>query len=264
MQLEEVLNERADEEMEVSDSDMEGDGSGSGPSRRKFPRIDEDMKAIEALKEENDSLRCQLEAYKNEVDLVRSDSMAEVAVRDQQTQLLKQTLQGMQQQLLEAKRKQAEDERALKEMETKLAKANSSGGSPSSSSAAASSSTDGLAGSGCGSDDGLRVADPLTERDARLIGLVSTFLHVHPFGAGVDYVWSYLQKVEPSLRPSDVEALLSRFPTLFRQELSGIGANMERKWLFAGFSRPSSLHTPSSSSISVSTSSSGVVPSSSS
>ncbi|XP_046403013.1 ecto-NOX disulfide-thiol exchanger 2 isoform X2 [Ischnura elegans] len=259
MQLEEVLNERADEEMEVSDSDMEADSS--GPTRRKFPRMDEDAKAIESLKEENDSLRCQLEAYKNEVDLVRSDSMAEVALRDQQTQLLKQTLQGMQQQLLEAKRKQAEDERALKDLEARLAKATSSGGSPLSSSAA-SSSTDGPSGSGCGADDGLRVADPLTERDARLIGLVSTFLHVHPFGAGVDYVWSYLQKIEPSLRPSDVEALLSRFPSLFRQELSGIGANMERKWLFAGFSRPSSLHAPSSSTIAVSTSSSGVVPSS--
>ncbi|XP_071452186.1 ecto-NOX disulfide-thiol exchanger 2 [Hetaerina americana] len=259
MQLEEVLNERADEEMEVSDSDMEADSS--GPTRRKFPRMDEDAKAIEGLKEENDSLRCQLEAYKNEVDLVRSDSMAEVALRDQQTQLLKQTLQGMQQQLLEAKRKQAEDERALKDLEARLAKATSSGGSPLSSSAA-SSSTDGPSGSGCGADDGLRVADPLTERDARLIGLVSTFLHVHPFGAGVDYVWSYLQKIEPSLRPSDVEALLSRFPSLFRQELSGIGANMERKWLFAGFTRPSTLHASSSSTITVSTSSSGVVPSS--
>ena len=28
---------------------------------------------------------------------------------------------------------------------------------------------------------------------------------------------------------------MSRFPTVFRQELSGIGANMERRWQFAGF-----------------------------
>ena len=67
-------------------------------------------------------------------------------------------------------------------------------------------------------------------------GVISAFLHVHPFGAGVDYVWSYLQKIEPTLRPSEVEGLLSRFPTVFRQELFGIGANMERRWQFAGFS----------------------------
>jgi hypothetical protein len=48
-------------------------------------------------------------------------------------------------------------------------------------------------------------------------------------------VWSYLQKMEPTLRPGEVESLMSRFPTVFRQELSGIGANMERRWLFAGF-----------------------------
>lgn len=68
-------------------------------------------------------------------------------------------------------------------------------------------------------------------------GLISTFLHVHPFGAGIDYIWSYLQKVEPSLRTTEVESLMNRFPSVFRQELSGIGANMERKWIFAGFGR---------------------------
>lgn len=66
-------------------------------------------------------------------------------------------------------------------------------------------------------------------------GLISIFLHVHPFGAGVDYVWSFLQKLEPTLRPSEVESLMARFPLLFHQELSGIGANMERRWVFHGF-----------------------------
>lgn len=72
-------------------------------------------------------------------------------------------------------------------------------------------------------------------------GLISTFLHVHPFGAGVDYIWSFLQKLEPTLRPGEVETLMSRFPTVFRQELSGIGANMERRWIFAGFQTNSTL-----------------------
>lgn len=49
------------------------------------------------FQEENDSLRCQLEAYKNEVDLVRSDLRAEIDQKEKQLKLVQQTLQGMQQ-----------------------------------------------------------------------------------------------------------------------------------------------------------------------
>jgi hypothetical protein len=49
------------------------------------------------FQEENDSLRCQLEAYKNEVDLVRSDLKAELEQKEKQMKMLQQTLQGMQQ-----------------------------------------------------------------------------------------------------------------------------------------------------------------------
>lgn len=38
-----------------------------------------------------------MEAYKNEVDLVKADLRTEVANRDDQIQVLKKTLQGMQQ-----------------------------------------------------------------------------------------------------------------------------------------------------------------------
>lgn len=77
--------------------------------------------------------------------------------------------------------------------------------------------------------------ETMNDKDAKLVSLISIFLHVHPFGAGVDYIWSYLQKSEPTLKPSDVENLMTKYPTLFKQELSGIGANMERRWQFNGF-----------------------------
>jgi len=54
------------------------------------------------FQEENDSLRCQLEAYKNEVDLVRSDLKAELDQKEKQMKMLQQTLQGMQQVGLES------------------------------------------------------------------------------------------------------------------------------------------------------------------
>lgn len=92
------------------------------------------------------------------------------------------------------------------------------------------------------SSDNTQVTPQLSDRDAKLIGVISTFLHVHPFGAGVDYVWSYVHKLEPSLKPADVENLMTRFPAVFRQELSGIGANMERRWQFNGFNNVSDVN----------------------
>lgn len=55
-----------------------------------------------ALKEENDSLRWQLDAYRNEVELLKQEKgqlcRAEGALsKDRQLQLLQQTVQGMQQ-----------------------------------------------------------------------------------------------------------------------------------------------------------------------
>ena len=49
------------------------------------------------LKEENESLRFQLEAYKNEVDLLKAETSSSGEEKDKQLKLLQQTLQGMQQ-----------------------------------------------------------------------------------------------------------------------------------------------------------------------
>ncbi|CAG7834059.1 unnamed protein product [Allacma fusca] len=96
MQLEEALNERTDEEMELSDTDSESGDTGS--PRGKKMRVDEDKdKTVNQLKEENDSLRCQLEAFKNEVDLIKADLKTELEAKDQQ-------LRDLQKQLLQARR----------------------------------------------------------------------------------------------------------------------------------------------------------------
>lgn len=56
----------------------------------------------EALKEENDSLRCQLDAYRNEVELLKQEQGKNQPMRSeednthsQQLSFLQQTLQGM-------------------------------------------------------------------------------------------------------------------------------------------------------------------------
>lgn len=78
--------------------------------------------------------------------------------------------------------------------------------------------------------------------EARLIGLVSTFLVVHPFGASLDYIFSYVQRTAPNLRPKELEEILSRYGSIFIEEVSGIGAKIERKWKFCGFYDIKSKH----------------------
>uniref|UniRef100_A0A3B1JYE4 Ecto-NOX disulfide-thiol exchanger 2 n=1 Tax=Astyanax mexicanus TaxID=7994 RepID=A0A3B1JYE4_ASTMX len=98
---EELMGIRREEEMEMSDDDMEDvpeskDSDDSGP-----------MAQVEALREENDSLRCQLDAYRNEVELLKQEQnkaqplrSEEDSTRQQQLTFLQQALQGMQKQLL--------------------------------------------------------------------------------------------------------------------------------------------------------------------
>lgn len=63
-----------------------------------FPAL---VSQVEALKEENDSLRWQLDAYRNEVELLKQEhgkaSRDEDTTKEQQLKLLQQALQGMQQ-----------------------------------------------------------------------------------------------------------------------------------------------------------------------
>ncbi|XP_063976097.1 ecto-NOX disulfide-thiol exchanger 2 [Diachasmimorpha longicaudata] len=229
VQLEEALME-GEGEMEVSDSEEE-------PLRKRTRTLpdSDDTAKLHALKEEADSLRCQLEAYKNEVDLLKSETKLEMDGKDKQIKMLQQTLKGMQEQLMQSRKQHGQDDQKIRELMTKL------------------NSTKNI-GSGesevitLDKDDDVseepRTPKPIatvpghvqvTQKDAKLIGLIATFLHIHPFGASVDYVWSYLQKMEPGIRPNEVEALMQRFPQVFKQELSGIGANMERRWQFSGF-----------------------------
>lgn len=63
VQLEDSLIE-GEGEMDVSDSEEEPQRK---KTRNQLDGNQEDIERLQSLKEENDSLRCQLEAYKNEV-----------------------------------------------------------------------------------------------------------------------------------------------------------------------------------------------------
>lgn len=51
-----------------------------------------DLIFVSFEQEENDALRCQLEASKNEVDLIKADLRSELDLKDQQLKILQQVL----------------------------------------------------------------------------------------------------------------------------------------------------------------------------
>uniref|UniRef100_A0A4W5MGF1 Ecto-NOX disulfide-thiol exchanger 2 n=1 Tax=Hucho hucho TaxID=62062 RepID=A0A4W5MGF1_9TELE len=235
MQNEELMGIRREEEMEMSDDDMEDthNPDESGP-----------VSQAETLKEENDSLRCQLDAYRNEVELLKQEQgknqehtppqhSEEDTCRQQQLTFLQQALQGMQKQLLkmceEMKQREAEMEKTVEDKQQLESQVKSL-------------------------KEGLQSLKTLTTHTPQVSnthntctlysfkvslspssGIISTFLHVHPFGASIEYICSYLQRLNTKINTGEVDALLGRLPCTFRQELTGVGASLEKRWKFCGF-----------------------------
>ncbi|KAJ8349991.1 hypothetical protein SKAU_G00251210 [Synaphobranchus kaupii] len=230
---EEIMGIRREEEMEMSDDD-------SDQGARKNTHLDDSVLAVQAyaLREENDSLRWQLDAYRNEVELLKQEQgracrPEENHVQEQPLHLLHQSLHSMQQQLQslqeELRRKEQELEQAREEsssLEGELLALQEKG---------VNGYTAILPGDkerrGESADRG-----PLqTEKEAMLLGIISTFLHVHPFGANIEYLWSYIQRLDAKVSAGELERLMVRLPRMFRQELSGVGATLEKRWRFCGF-----------------------------
>merc|ERR1719310_16705 len=81
----------------------------------------------------------------------------------------------------------------------------------------------------------LKTSQRMPEEDAKLVAIISTFLNVHPFGAGTEYIWSYLLKIDPGVQYRDVETLMEKYPSCFTMEVEGVGANICRKWRLTAF-----------------------------
>ncbi|XP_059202068.1 ecto-NOX disulfide-thiol exchanger 2 isoform X4 [Centropristis striata] len=263
MHNEQLMGIRREEEMEMSDDDME-DSPDSKDSE------DSGVSQAEALKEENDSLRCQLDAYRNEVELLKQEQgknqpmgSEEDSTHSQQLSFLQQALQGMQKQLLkmreELKQRDAELEKSLEDKQQlksqvqslkeglqnlqntqvmQLEMSQDDRGSEECANQTSEAAV--LTVVSCSQEkEGPTEKNPPSpvhsEREALLVGIISTFLHVHPFGASIEYICSYLQRLDTKINTSEVEALLSRLPCTFRQELTGVGASLEKRWNFCGF-----------------------------
>ncbi|XP_013885885.1 ecto-NOX disulfide-thiol exchanger 1 isoform X2 [Austrofundulus limnaeus] len=258
---EEIMGIRREEEMEMSDDDSE-----EIPSKRLRSEENGVCDQTQAsLKEENDSLRWQLDAYRNEVELLRKeqsrvgrpdDDHTHVPSPEAQIQLLQQSMHSMQQQLLslqeklsnkEAELEETRDEHRYLEVEV-LSLREKLLGSDGEVAEGTSQEFHEKSVNGCVPSMYLnrdrraefRRGGVASEKEALLLGVISTFLHVHPFGANLEYLWSYVQRLDSKVSAVELERLMVRLPSMFRQELSGVGATLEKRWKFCGFDSLSS------------------------
>ncbi|GBP15415.1 Ecto-NOX disulfide-thiol exchanger 2 [Eumeta japonica] len=160
-----------------------------------------DSEELVLLKRENESLQFQLEAYKNEVEVIKSESQNELEKFKAQY-IARQALQN------------ASDKPPL-----------------------AATSED-------GEDSKQSVKSSRVEVcDARLIGIMSAFWQVHPQGASLDYVVSYVRALFPHVLQSAVHNVLQRYDDVFACTTTGVGVNIEHRWSFIAYKEATTLGT---------------------
>ncbi|CAH2981264.1 unnamed protein product [Chilo suppressalis] len=159
------------------------------------------------IKIENDSLKFQLEAYKNEVDVIKADAKKEMEKFKAQF-IARQALQGAMDNkhppLPSPMVKPPPPPPLPEDLDSKVH---------------------------------LREAVEAGCGEAKLIGVMSAFLQVHPHGASLDYVVSYVRALFPHVSQATVHHVLQKHSDVFQRTTSGVGANIEHKWSFVGFNK---------------------------
>jgi len=244
-QLQDVRNLTKEHSMSEEDMDLEEEQEKDDPVKKKI-KLNPDK-----LREESEEWACQAQTYRNEVESVKADMKSELETKEQQIKILQQTLQGMQLQLLEAQKKSGNlpgflldsQEKKVRVQDASSTKDNLAVGKPeevakeqvlNTSENDDPTTIDIVAGKEKDEEPPI-VKVALAGEDARLVAVISTFLNVHPFGAGADYIWSYLLRVDPSITYKEVEELLEKYSTCFTMEVEGIGATMSRIWKLIAF-----------------------------
>ncbi|XP_041482729.1 ecto-NOX disulfide-thiol exchanger 2-like [Lytechinus variegatus] len=238
------LGEKGEAEMDMSDEeDQSGTHNEAKRQRTDTPTSDSSSKnqsippaqtddqlqlQVQALMHQNNVLRNQLESQKSKDESTilappgTTPTTVPIANEEMEMQIkaLQHSLLSMQQQLQDTKNKWKKEESMRKETEDRLQSVE----------AQLSSRSDPVP---TKADTDLTL-DP---KKADMIALLSIFLHVHPFGASTEYLWSYMQRINPSVTIPEIEALLNSYPTIFRQDLFGVGASLEKRWRYTAFSK---------------------------
>ncbi|CAG5054077.1 unnamed protein product [Parnassius apollo] len=71
--------------------------------------------------------------------------------------------------------------------------------------------------------------------EAKLISILTAFLMVHPLGASLDYLVSYVRSMTPNVTQATVNQMLQKYTDVFHCKTSGVGASIEHRWTFITF-----------------------------
>lgn len=198
-------------------------------------------------------------------------------VKDQQLKVLQETIRNLQTQLLDNKTKEKDNLIRINALENKLKQANvkelllksrivdASKGVITSNSEHASESNDSDKDVVCVDDvesdknidetqkcvnskdsfDNKGNADAsnhhvINDNEACLIGLISSFLVIHPFGASLENIFTYVQRIVTNVRIQHVEKVLRRYRSIFHEidvqsSDTEISLSTQNTWTFCGF-----------------------------
>ncbi|CAB3252579.1 unnamed protein product [Arctia plantaginis] len=84
-------------------------------------------------------------------------------------------------------------------------------------------------------DDNISSTATLPASDAKLISILSAFLMVHPRGASLDYLVSYVKSIVSEASQTTVHDVLNKYNDVFLRKTTGVGAAIEHKWCFVTF-----------------------------
>lgn len=80
-----------------------------------------------------------------------------------------------------------------------------------------------------------KLTSEIPPSDAKLISILTAFLLVHPLGASLDYLVSYVSSMTPNVTQTTINQVLQKYPEIFCKKTSGIGASMDHRWEFVTF-----------------------------
>ncbi len=75
----------------------------------------------------------------------------------------------------------------------------------------------------------------LSETEVATVSVMAAFLAVHPMGASIEDITTYLQGFECSYNSPYVESLLQKLTKVFQCRIKVPGGNLPGKWCFLGF-----------------------------
>jgi len=248
----------ADEELQPPGEDLNGKqaggGGGGGGKKRK-------KQSSGQMRDEGEEWAQKAQVWKNELDSVRAEWQEDVEDKEKKIKLLQTAMQGMQQQLLEAKAAQGDlpaflldnkkekekgnkDVTLVAEWPPKAKKSKSKEPEVSTCAPPPPSSANGnvetksaevqteLA-SSASTETSISVpstntVEGMPGKDARSVAILSTFLSVLSYGISTDAIASHLVNMQEGIDKDKVEQLLSRYPECFVRENKKEGQTLWR------------------------------------